>query len=519
MTVEKGGAIQASDGAKVEVGGNVNSADSVAADNATVDIKGNVNVSASDGIYAAENANISVGGNVTAEHMGVSADHSNVTVNGNVTANEEGIFADKSNVTVDGSVKSNSTNGIVVFEGSDITVKGDVSGQVTGVMSQNSTVQVNGNVVGTKGGAVDAGQNSNVTIDGDASGDYGVFAEDSTVTVKGNVHSKGDSVVDIVGTDKTVVIVGGDVSSDSEVEIKSMAGSDSEIAISGTVKNAEKGASICVAIEDGKAASLPEIVVGEIEDINKVEVKNYKTNETVSDEVKQSILDSIKYIVNTNHASVDGKGTITVTKLDGGALDKDGSKTYDVAKATETLTVHVNVQEGYEVSDVKAGKATLTKNSDGSYSVTIPAGGGVNIEAVLKAIEKVKDNNTAGTTVINYSGRDSEGSSSSAPANKWVSSGSLWKYNKSNGSEARNEWQYLTYNGKQSWYFFDADGYMKTGLYTDAKGNQYYLDPTVGAQIGMMATGWVEVNGKWMFFNDGSVADVPVGCYVESMTR
>ena len=252
---------------------------------------------------------------------------------------------------------------------------------------------------------------------------------------------------------------------------------------------------------------------------SKVEVKNYKTNETVSDEVKQSILDSIKYIVNTNHASVDGKGTITVTKLDGGALDKDGSKTYDVAKATETLTVHVNVQEGYEVSDVKAGKATLTKNSDGSYSVTIPAGGGVNIEAVLKAIEKVKDNNSAGTTVINYSGRDSEGSHSSAPANKWVSSGSLWKYNKSNGSEARNEWQYLTYNGKQSWYFFDADGYMKTGLYTDAKGNQYYLDPTAGAQIGMMATGWVEVNGKWMFFNDGSVADVPVGCYVESMTR
>ena len=60
---------------------------------------------------------------------------------------------------------------------------------------------------------------------------------------------------------------------------------------------------------------------------------------------------------------------------------------------------------------------------------------------------------------------------------------------------------------------------MSTGLFTDAKGHQYYLNPAEGALKGTMATGWVEVNGKWMFFNDGSVADLPLGCFVEGMTR
>lgn len=114
---------------------------------------------------------------------------------------------------------------------------------------------------------------------------------------------------------------------------------------------------------------------------------------------------------------MNGNGTITITKVGGGALDKDKSGTYTVGKATETITIHVDTKDGYEVSEVKAGKATasLVKNSDGTYSVTIPAGGGVNIEALLKAIETK-------AVYTNSDDRD-DGSSSNGTPSTWSTSG------------------------------------------------------------------------------------------------
>ena len=210
---------------------------------------------------------------------------------------------------------------------------------------------------------------------------------------------------------------------------------------------------------------------------------------------------------------MNGNGTITITKVGGGALDKDKSGTYTVGKATETITIHVDTKEGYEVAEVKAGKATasLVKNSDGTYSVTIPAGGGVNIEALLKAIET--------KAVYTYSDDSDDSSSSNGTPSTWSTNGNNWTYTKANGQKAKDEWQQISYNGQLYWYYFGADMNMSTGLFTDAKGHQYYLNPAEGALKGTMATGWVEVDGKWMFFNDGSVADLPLGCYVEGMTK
>lgn len=210
---------------------------------------------------------------------------------------------------------------------------------------------------------------------------------------------------------------------------------------------------------------------------------------------------------------MNGNGTITVTKVGGGSLDKDKSGLYEVGKATETITIHVATKDGYEVSEIKAGKATasLVKNADGTYSVTIPAGGGVNIEALIKAIET--------KAVYTSSSDDDDTSSSNGTPSTWGSNGANWTFTKANGQKAKEEWQQISYNGTLYWYYFGADMNMSTGLFTDASGHQYYLNPTEGALKGTMATGWVEVDGKWMFFNDGSVADLPLGCYVEGMAR
>lgn len=278
-------------------------------------------------------------------------------------------------------------------------------------------------------------------------------------------------------------------------------------------------------------------MVGEITDFDHITVKDLENGGAdVSEDVKKEVLDSIKYIVGTNDASMNGKGTISITKVNGSALDKDGLGRFDVAKASETITVHINVQEGYEVSEVRAGKATLTRNADGTYSVTIPAGGGVNIEALVKAIEKDtadnsgnnngsdnnggdSSNNNSSNVTYPYSNDKDDSSSSNGTPSTWSANGTSWTYTKANGQKAKDEWQQISYNGQLYWYYFGADMNMSTGLFTDAKGHQYYLNPAEGALIGTMVTGWVEIDSKWMFFNDGSVADLPLGCFVEGMTR
>ena len=363
----------------------------------------------------------------------------------------------------------------------------------------------------------------------------GSVDDENKVTIKGSVKATGEEGIGIIimGTEKTTVVVEGDVTANDAAIAIDNENADSEVAVAGKISGTN-GTTINVAVDgSGKVGTLPEIVVGEIEDFENITVKDHY-GEKVSEDVKKEVLDSIKYIVGTNDASMDGKGTISITKVNGTALDKDGLGRFDVAKASETITVHINVQDGYEISEVKAGKATLTRNADGTYSVTIPAGGGVNIEALVKAIEKDtadnsgndnngSDNSNNDYTISSNNTNESDGSDFSvyteSVTSVWNSNGNSWTYTKADGSKAQNEWQQIVYKGKQYWYYFGTDMNMSTGLFTDAQGHQYYLNPTEGELIGTMVTGWVEINGKWYFFNDGTVADLPEGCIVEGMTR
>ena len=93
-----------------------------------------------------------------------------------------------------------------------------------------------------------------------------------------------------------------------------------------------------------------------------------------------------------------------------------------------------------------------------------------------------------------------------------------WVFRKNSGAYAKNEWGYI--NG--SYYFFDANGVMKTGwVFTDNA--WYYLDPAVGGTqgrrmtgwvfdsalngyfylyaSGVMQTGWQQIEGKWYYLN------------------
>lgn len=548
------------EGSSASVSGNVSSVneDGVHVESGSVTVGGNVSSENGDGVYA-EGGSVTVDKNVSGNEEGVSAvDGATVSVGGNVNASSDtatGIYAEDATVTVKGDVTSNDT-GILAGAGAydedyktTVDVKGNVTAEGSGIFaSGNTTVTVGGNVTSKDGDygiegdngvniivggnitangddstGIDLADGSSATVNGSVKGNDGAFVTDSKLHVKGDVISKSGVTVGVYGTDKTTCIIEGDVNSDGNIILDVSLGNgdeennkDNELAIAGTVKNGEKRATIYVDVDPAnrdKVKNSAEIVIGEIEDINKIDVVDYGTDEKLSDAAKKEFIDNIKYIVSTNTEGMNGNGTITITKVGGGALDKDKSGTYTVGKATETITIHVDTKDGYEVSEVKAGKATasLVKNSDGTYSVTIPAGGGVNIEALLKAIETK-------AVYTNSDDRD-DGSSSNGTPSTWSTSGANWTYTKANGQKAKDEWQQISYNGQQYWYYFGADMNMSTGLFTDAKGHQYYLNPAEGALKGTMATGWVEVNGKWMFFNDGSVADLPLGCFVEGMIK
>lgn len=145
------------------------------------------------------------------------------------------------------------------------------------------------------------------------------------------------------------------------------------------------------------------------------------------------MLDSIKYIVSSNPDSMEGKGSFQITRLDGSALSRDKSGTYDVAGTHETITVHVDVQTGYEVASLTAGNSTVVKNADGSYSITVQPGGGVNIEALIRAIEN---------NIIPDSSHDDSDSGSYEF--------SVWN------PEADNRWTYTGKNGRKNSQQLDA---------------------------------------------------------------
>lgn len=81
-------------------------------------------------------------------------------------------------------------------------------------------------------------------------------------------------------------------------------------------------------------------------------------------------------------------------------------------------------------------------------------------------------------------------------ASGWKQEGGVWKYEYADGSLAKNTWL----RNNQNWYYFNADGSMKTGWLSD-KNNWYYLDPAGGAGIGRMLSGWQKIDSKYYYFN------------------
>lgn len=382
-------------------------------DNAKVSVKGNVSVKGdkTKGVESNFNSSVSVDGNVSARGESVegvaSTGNSSVKVSGGINAEGQGslgVSSEKgSSVTVDGTVKAAGSQAVGINSEGEVTVKGNVEVDGIGAKGINSTqgvVNVNGNVKvsGTKSNSGDE------TV--------GISASSSEVNVKGDVTSdgKGIHIIKSSSWKNSKVTVDGSVTGSSGVLINN----GSDVTVGGAV-TATDGTGLDITLnqltEQGKInlGTLNVKKEGEtaiLLDVSKVSIHDI-------DDFIQAIPEVNLFEINVKQGDYFGinDGTDGAT-ISGTSISKEeaadkilkqkvnyhlraentsnGTISLEHTKATEGTTVkfYVNAVDGYQVKGVSAGKATVIDNGDGSYSIIVPRGGGVNISAIIEAVMK-----------------------------------------------------------------------------------------------------------------------------------
>ena len=415
-----------SDGATLTVNGNVtgNGINTVVAKKGTVTVNGTVtatDLNRQTGVLASNGSKLTVGDTEVGgkESTGVIAESGSKATAGNVKVSGEYMTGASacgdSTVHVKGDVTATGENSVGIDgETGTIKVGGDVSGIEAVVARGEADVTVGGSVSGTLSGIVAVG-NASVSVKGDAETKVGpgVFAqENATVTVDGNVTGgtfyeapEGYEYVypAIIAGAGTTVIVKGTVSTAERnffaVGINCWdAGSQKGTLILEKAKAGGEANAIYVNAAPGASQedilnSLPDIVVGELVAKNEDFIWNSYDNGLYGDdpedetigELNEKIYATIRYMIRWNNS-------------EGGSFSVNGTSKYgeyDVAQENQELGITIQIAEGYELESISGGKAQVLQRPDGTWSVIVPRGGGVNLSAVLKRIIKEEMKNSA----------------------------------------------------------------------------------------------------------------------------
>ena len=308
------------------------------------------------GVETESNGEVTVEGNVEVEgigSIGIKAAQGEVTVNGNVKAS--GTKSNSGDETVGISASSSKVN-----------VKGDVTSDGKGIHIIKSN----------------SGLNSNVEVNGSVTGSSGVTtSNDSNVTVGGDITATGGTGLDITLENTT---------GDGKINL-------------GTLN----------VTKEGETGVLLDVRKRNIQDIDELiqampEVNLFEIN------VKQG--DYFGINDGTNGDTIKGTGILKKDAVDKILKQKvnyhlrtentsNGTISLEHEKATEGTTVkfYVKAVDGYQVKGVSAGKATVIDNGDGSYSIIVPRGGGVNISAIIEAVMKEEQGGQSAASNEKYS--------------------------------------------------------------------------------------------------------------------
>ncbi len=348
-------------------------------DNVSVEVKGDVyTANGSDGsaISSSGDAKVEVGGNVTGSILAIGS--GKVKVGGNADGEVEAAYAGEANVcgNVNGDIRAESRGKVEV---------GGNAGNISA--HDNASVEVGGNA-----DKIIAFNNAEVKVEGDAVS--AMVANGASVNIDGNVTG-GVQINDGPGyfqeQDHTSVKVGGDVNGLS-FDLQTHSGQN------GYIEGKTGTAIVEGTVKESYGSS---IMFGWEQTANNVEAIVYKTEGKIVELGDDGLIDAtnrVFYIIKKDSDNVNLSGTIK----------KEG---YDTAHVGDV--VRITVADGYEASSTVG---TIVKNPDGTYKITIPAGGGVTISAIKTAIEEMENNNQ-GAAVIEVQSEKDESSKSKDSAN------------------------------------------------------------------------------------------------------
>ena len=399
------------------------SSDGVIANGATVKVNGDITVSGtgSAGVSANNNATVEVTGNVEAKgdnqtHEGqtggtyidkwadgVEADNgSKVTVDGNVTSQKGwAIDSHGSDVTVNGDVHSEKGSAINARKGSTITIDGSVSSNagitLGGIIeTTESTIKITKDVTAKNAWGILAGSEADIEVGGNISSEKEavyIAGKDALIVVDGNVYSTKGCAMDIL--EQAEATVKGDVSGN---KLAIWMDNSSKLQALGKISSNDVGILLSLYGDQGTgelelgtidAQTAISINYGEYKDIDKIlaalpEMTVYKMNaDTLLRLYTESEGLSLKEASDLAEKILMEKLQYAISKIN---IADELTK----AKEGQTLTFSVVANDGYEVDSVSAGGENIPviKNDNGTYSITVPKGGGVNISAIFKSIKQ-----------------------------------------------------------------------------------------------------------------------------------
>lgn len=215
------------------------------------------------------------------------------------------------------------------------------------------------------------------------------------------------------------------------------------------------------------------------------------------------VITGMVFDITPHMASVDENGAI----IEGTA--QNVADAINAAKKTITLTIPVPAGVEFNYAQILHQGSTTTariiKTDDGNY--------------IRTSVRHFSEFKITFTDEAPYTGGGSGGSSGSRSSKayvpvepgQWILNEIGWWYKYNDGTYPAGQWALLPWNGVNTWYYFDAQGYLVTGWLQDG-GNTYYLHPTSDGNRGAMYTGWHQIDGKWYYFH--TMEGGPLGAMV-----
>lgn len=389
----------------------------------TQEINADISTSDGSGVIANSSANVTVNGDVTAETgYGVLArDNTTVNIDGNVTGYSNGVKAENNseiNVSgdifgiINGEIGIDTGAGAAAWNDSNISVDGNVSGTLTGVFArESSTIDIGGNVVSTGVHSVHNGEN--------VSSGRAIFTDGtSDIRIKGDASGLTDGIVIALDTSEGSDTRQGLIVVDGTLSVANANSNciDLYVAVSDTDdEDVDIDDNGFATINPGYNPCLPTIILYGIEGKG-----TFINNRTDIDDSK--LINNINYIVRKGES--DSEANLSYS----GYTVKNG---YDTA--IEGTEIKISVAEGYEA--VSTGKAKITKNEDGTFTLVVPRGGNVTISALKAAIKKAESTGSA-TVRINTEDENDNADSGSSEPSITISDYSSYAHNPPAGSVA-----------------------------------------------------------------------------------